>query len=41
MQQAILDKPAKNIPVDIICPVTSQIMTDPVMLVESGNTYER
>jgi ankyrin repeat protein len=30
-----------EIPDDIICPITSHIMTDPVMLVESGNTYER
>jgi hypothetical protein len=30
-----------EIPEDIICPITQQIMTDPVMLVESGHTYER
>lgn len=30
-----------EIPEDIICPITHQIMTDPVILVESGNTYER
>ena len=30
-----------EIPDDIICPITSHIMTDPVMLTESGNTYER
>ncbi len=27
-------------PVDILCPITCQIMNDPVLLVASGNTYE-
>ncbi len=41
MQQFPSEDPIKKIPVDIICPITFQIMNDPVMLVESGNTYER
>ena len=39
LQQSAINKNLE-IPEDILCPITSQIMTDPVMI-ESGNTYER
>ena len=41
MQQRTSTSQPSEIPEDIICSITHQIMTDPVMLVESGNTYER
>ena len=41
MQQRTSTSQPSEIPEDIICPITSHIMTDPVMLMESGNTYER
>ncbi len=41
MQQRTSTSQPSEIPEDIICPITSHIMTDPVILVESGNTYER
>ncbi len=41
MQQEISTNPGLDIPEDILCPITSQIMTEPVMLIDSGNTYER
>eukprot|EP01023_Acetabularia_acetabulum_P054173 TRINITY_DN6089_c0_g1_i10.p1 TRINITY_DN6089_c0_g1~~TRINITY_DN6089_c0_g1_i10.p1 ORF type:complete len:635 (-),score=67.91 TRINITY_DN6089_c0_g1_i10:533-2437(-) len=30
-----------NIPPEIICPITQQVMTDPVIVMQSGQTYER
>ena len=41
MQQRTSTSQPSEIPEDIICPITSHIMTDPVILMESGNTYER
>ena len=34
-------KPTVKIPSGFICPISSQIMEDPVLLVVDGNTYER
>ena len=41
MQQRTSASQLSEIPEDIICPITCCIMTDPVILMESGNTYER
>lgn len=41
MEQPVLSSLSLEIPEDITCPITRQIMTDPVILVESGHTYER
>ena len=30
-----------DVPEEYICPITTELMTDPVMVVESGMTYER
>lgn len=32
---------AREPPADFLCPITAEVMRDPVLLVESGNTYER
>ncbi len=36
-----MQQPNTNIPEDILCLIIQQIMTDPVMLMESGHTYEK
>lgn len=30
-----------DMPSDLLCPISYQLFEDPVMLVESGHTYER
>src|SRR5262245_37136093 len=37
----INETPELKTPEDMLCSITELIMTDPVMLVASGNTYER
>lgn len=32
---------AAVVPPDLLCPITYQLLEDPVMLVDSGQTYER
>lgn len=33
--------PQAQPPIDLRCPITCQLLTDPVILVESAQTYER
>ena len=38
---AAAQPPAAAVPPDLLCPITYQLLEDPVMLVDSGQTYER
>jgi hypothetical protein len=39
--QGLIDKVLREMPASFLCPLSKGVMTDPVLLVASGHTYER
>ena len=38
---AVSEGPAEDAPIELLCPITLELMTDPVVLVATGQTYQR
>jgi hypothetical protein len=39
--QGVIDMVMREMPASFLCPLSKEVMTDPVLLVASGHTYER
>jgi hypothetical protein len=39
--QGLIDRVLRKMPASFLCPLSKEVMTDPVLLVASGRTYER
>jgi predicted HD phosphohydrolase len=39
--QGVIDEVLREMPGSFLCPLSKEVMTDPVLLVVSGHTYER
>jgi hypothetical protein len=39
--QEVIDEMLRGVPASFLCPLSKEVMTDPVLLVASGHTYER